>query len=119
MELNVYFNKVDPNAIIYAPGTGSASGSGFASVSDIMAEANTALGNDQSVASSRWREPPAASAARPFEQGQALRAAAASVVLSPPSRIRATSSSVFPFIDPSPILNSQTVERSTQEASQR
>lgn len=46
MELNVYFNKVDPNAMIYAPGTGSANGSGFASVQDVMDEANTALGND-------------------------------------------------------------------------
>ncbi|HET8571491.1 MAG TPA: hypothetical protein VFN14_06350 [Candidatus Limnocylindria bacterium] len=43
MELNVYNNKVDSNSLIYAPGTTSANALGFASVNDVMAEANASL----------------------------------------------------------------------------
>ena len=43
MELNVRFGFVNPNALIYAPGTTSANGLGFATVGAIMAEANTDL----------------------------------------------------------------------------
>jgi hypothetical protein len=44
MELNVFNGKVDGNALIYAPGTTSANALGFATVYDVMAEANTELG---------------------------------------------------------------------------
>jgi hypothetical protein len=44
MALNVEAGFVDGNALIYAPGTNSANAAGFASVNDIMAEANTELG---------------------------------------------------------------------------
>jgi hypothetical protein len=44
MELNVLNNKVNGNSLIYAPGTTSANSSGFATVSDVMNEANTELG---------------------------------------------------------------------------
>ncbi len=43
MELNVFNGKVDKNAIIYAPGTKSANSLGFASITSIMAEADSAL----------------------------------------------------------------------------
>jgi hypothetical protein len=46
MELNVRGLKVNGNALIYAPGTNSANSVGFASVSDVMAEANASLAND-------------------------------------------------------------------------
>jgi hypothetical protein len=44
MELNVFNGLVDGNALIYAPGTTSANGAGFATVNAVMAEANTELG---------------------------------------------------------------------------
>jgi hypothetical protein len=44
MELNVLNGKVSGSALIYAPGTTSANGAGFATVSAVMAEANTELG---------------------------------------------------------------------------
>ena len=44
MELNVFNHLVDDAALIYAPGTTSANGSGFATVNDVMAEANDELG---------------------------------------------------------------------------
>jgi len=44
MELNVFNGKVDGDALIYAPGTDSANDLGFATVNDVMAEANAELG---------------------------------------------------------------------------
>jgi hypothetical protein len=44
MELNVFNGFVAGGALIYAPGTNSANANGFATVSDLMAEANTELG---------------------------------------------------------------------------
>jgi hypothetical protein len=44
MELNVYEGFVSGSALIYAPGTTSANAFGFATVSDVMAEANAELG---------------------------------------------------------------------------
>lgn len=44
MELNVLNGKVDGSSLIYAPGTTSANGAGFATVNAVMAEANTELG---------------------------------------------------------------------------
>lgn len=44
MELNVYNGLVNGGALVYAPGTQSANALGFATVSNLMAEANTALG---------------------------------------------------------------------------
>ena len=44
MELNVLNGKVTGTALIYAPGATSANALGFASVTDIMAEANASLG---------------------------------------------------------------------------
>jgi hypothetical protein len=46
MELNVYNGKVNGSSLIYAPGTLSANDAGFATVSAVMAEANTSLGTD-------------------------------------------------------------------------
>lgn len=43
MELNVLNGKVSGSALIYAPGTNSANSLGYASVNNVMAEANTAL----------------------------------------------------------------------------
>lgn len=43
MELNVRSGKVSGNALIYAPGTTSANTLGFATVNDVMAEANADL----------------------------------------------------------------------------
>ncbi len=43
-QLNVYNGNVDGGSMIYAPGTNSANGAGFATVNDVMAEANTELG---------------------------------------------------------------------------
>ncbi len=43
MKLNVYNGKVDGSSLIYAPGTSSANANGFATVSDVMAEANNEL----------------------------------------------------------------------------
>jgi len=44
MELNVAHSFVQGSALIYAPGVASANAAGFASVSAVMAEANTELG---------------------------------------------------------------------------
>lgn len=48
MELNVHTlpggYMVDPNGLIYAPGTKSANTLGYATVGNLMAEANAALG---------------------------------------------------------------------------
>ena len=44
MQLNVMLFGQDINAIIYAPGTGSANALGFATLSAVMTEANTELG---------------------------------------------------------------------------
>ncbi|MDP9264436.1 MAG: hypothetical protein M3O85_08975 [Acidobacteriota bacterium] len=44
MELNVLNGNVTGGSLIYAPGTTSANGAGFATVSAVMAEANTELG---------------------------------------------------------------------------
>lgn len=44
MELNVFNGKVDGGALIYAPGTGSANALGYATINDVMAEANAELG---------------------------------------------------------------------------
>lgn len=46
MELNVLNNKVDGNALLYAPGATGANAFGFITVSALMAEANTSLGTD-------------------------------------------------------------------------
>ena len=45
MELNVFNGLVSGSALIYAPGTTSANALGFATVSAVMAEANTLLGS--------------------------------------------------------------------------
>lgn len=56
MELNVANGKVDGDALIYAPGTESANGLGFATVSDVMEEANEALGEHPTAYSGDpWR----------------------------------------------------------------
>jgi hypothetical protein len=44
MILNVRHGKVNGNALIYAPGTTSANGAGFATVNALLTEANTELG---------------------------------------------------------------------------
>jgi len=44
MELNVFNGKVNGSSLIYAPGTTSANSLGFATVNDVMAEANAELG---------------------------------------------------------------------------
>jgi hypothetical protein len=44
--LNVRFGFVSPTALIYAPGTTSANGLGFATVGAIMTEANTDLASN-------------------------------------------------------------------------
>jgi hypothetical protein len=44
MELNVLNGKVSGGSLIYAPGTDSANAAGFATVTNVMAEANTAIG---------------------------------------------------------------------------
>jgi hypothetical protein len=46
MELNVYNGKVDGDALIYAPGTTSANAFGYATVAEVMAEANGALADN-------------------------------------------------------------------------
>jgi hypothetical protein len=51
MDLNVYNGKVIGGSLIYAPGTLSANGAGFATVNAIIAEANTALGTNGLVLS--------------------------------------------------------------------
>jgi hypothetical protein len=44
MEMNVFNGFVNPNSLIYAPGTMSANALGFATVGAVMAEANNELG---------------------------------------------------------------------------
>ncbi len=57
MELNVFNGKVDGGALIYAPGTGSANPLGFATVNDVMAEANAELGlHGLTLAGSEYRD---------------------------------------------------------------
>ena len=56
MQLNVFNGKVDGNSMIYAPGATSANSFGFATVNDVMAEANASLGaNGLTVAASATR----------------------------------------------------------------
>jgi hypothetical protein len=45
MKMNVYNGKVVGTALIYAPGTTSANSLGFATVNDVIAEANASLGS--------------------------------------------------------------------------
>ena len=49
MELNIHFGKVNANALIYAPGSNSANSAGFATLSDVLAEANNSLGTNPYV----------------------------------------------------------------------
>jgi len=49
MELNVASGKVNGGALIFAPGTPDANALGFATVTKVMADANTALGADGST----------------------------------------------------------------------
>ena len=56
MELNVLNGKVNGGALIYAPGTMSANALGYATVSAVMAEANTELGlHGTAYAADAWR----------------------------------------------------------------
>lgn len=56
MELNVLNGKVSGTSLVYAPGATSANSLGFATISDLMAEANTSLGaNGNTVASGATR----------------------------------------------------------------
>jgi hypothetical protein len=56
MELNVAHGKVSGSTLIYAPGTSSANSLGFATVNDVVAEANTELGlHGSTVAASATR----------------------------------------------------------------
>jgi hypothetical protein len=56
MELNVFNGFVNGGALIYAPGATSANSAGFATVDDVMTEANNSLGsNGNTVASGPTR----------------------------------------------------------------
>jgi hypothetical protein len=44
MELNVLNGKVSGGSLVYAPGANGANSSGFISITNLMAEANTELG---------------------------------------------------------------------------
>jgi hypothetical protein len=56
MELNVLNGNVSGGALIYAPGTKSANKAGFATVNDVMKEANTELGlHPVAVSGNEWR----------------------------------------------------------------
>jgi hypothetical protein len=56
MELNVRYRFVNGNALIYAPGTNRANANGFATVNDVMAEANTELGvHGTAYSGDAWR----------------------------------------------------------------
>jgi len=56
MELNVRYDFVNGNALIYAPGTNSANANGFATVNAVMAEANTELGvHGTAYSGDAWR----------------------------------------------------------------
>jgi len=57
MELDVLNGFVDDEALVYAPGTDSANASGFASISDLMSEANTELGtHGTALSGDDWRD---------------------------------------------------------------
>lgn len=56
MELNVEAGFVNGSALVYAPGTNSANGLGFAKISDLMAEANAELTlHGTALAGDSWR----------------------------------------------------------------
>lgn len=56
MALNVHNGLVDGSALVYAPGTTSANAAGFATVADLMAEANAELGlHPTAVSGDAWR----------------------------------------------------------------
>jgi len=56
MALNVHNGLVDGGALVYAPGTTSANAAGFATVADLMAEANAELGlHPTAVSGDAWR----------------------------------------------------------------
>lgn len=56
MELNVEAGFVNGSALVYAPGTNSANGLGFATVNDLMSEANTELtSHGTALAGDSWR----------------------------------------------------------------
>ena len=57
MELNVLAEFVDDGALVYAPGTDSANAAGFASISDLMSEANIELGtHGTALSGDDWRD---------------------------------------------------------------
>jgi hypothetical protein len=56
MELNVEAGFVNGGALVYAPGTNSANGLGFATVSNLMSEANAELtSHGTAFAGDSWR----------------------------------------------------------------
>lgn len=56
MELNVLAEFVDDSALVYAPGTNSANAAGFASIGELMSEANADLGtHGTALAADSWR----------------------------------------------------------------
>lgn len=56
MELNVEAGFVNGGALVYAPGTNSANGLGFTTISDLMAEANAELTlHGIALAGDSWR----------------------------------------------------------------
>ena len=56
MELNVEAGFVNGSALVYAPGTNSANGLGFATVNNLMSEANTELtSHGTALAGDTWR----------------------------------------------------------------
>jgi hypothetical protein len=57
MELNVLNGFVDDEALVYAPGTDSANAAGFASIGDLMSEADAELGlHGTAMAGDGWRD---------------------------------------------------------------
>ena len=57
MELNVLAKFVDDGALVYAPGTSLANAAGFASIGDLMSEANAELGlHGTAMAGDDWRD---------------------------------------------------------------
>jgi len=56
MELNVEAGFVNGNALVYAPGTNSANGLGFATINNLMTEANAELTlHPTALAGDSWR----------------------------------------------------------------
>jgi hypothetical protein len=56
MELNVEAGFVNGSALVYAPGTNSANGLGFATINNLMAEANSELTtHGTALAGDSWR----------------------------------------------------------------